>query len=158
MLGYPKFRTLRSIVWPQNLIPTLKQKRSLFFSSYISFLEFPTGLSKSGRWVPYTFKSVVNLSSIAHHGTMITSFFLKNSTSNLSNHSWVSILPAFIMEILRCPQPTPPNTTPSTHLEGVDDATCHLEAVSLIVINGDFMGPTPINGRKSMGSWCSEAL
>ena len=137
MLGI-KLWTFGSIFWPQNLIPALKKKVSVFLMSYISFLEFPTGPPKSGRWVPYTFKSVVNLSSIAHHGTMITSFFWKiqlqifqtipgwNSTSVYHGNSKV---------------PTPPNTTPSTHLPGVDDATCHLEAVSLIVINGDDMGP-----------------
>lgn len=157
MLGYPKFRTLRSIVWPQNLIPTLKQKRSRFFSSYISFLEFPTGLSKSGRWVPYTFKSVVNLSSIAHHGTMITSFFLKNSTSNLSNHSWVSILPAFIMEIPRRPHPQYHPLHASRRC-GWRHMSLGSRKLDRYKWRWHGVHPYTVNGRKSMGHWCSEAL
>ena len=124
--------------------------------SYISFLEFPTGLPKSGRWVPYTFKRfcqpIKHSTSWNHdHKFFFEKFNFKSFKPFLGEYSTI-----VFHGNSRVPAHTP-NTTTSTHLPGMDDATCHLEAVSLIVIHGDDMGPAPINGRKSMGKWCSGA-
>ena len=134
-----------------------QKKRYRFFSCHTyRSLNFQLASPKVAVEYLTHLKDFVNLSSIAHHGTMITSFFFEK----FNFKSFKPFLGEYSTIVYhgnsRVPAHTP-NTTTSTHLPGMDDATCHLEAVSLIVIHGDDMGPAPINGRKSMGNWCSGA-